>query len=562
MNELSRRQVLRSMAAVGATAAVPSWLGACAACPERTNFVWNNALQLDGVDPRAVLVPDHLEHLIEVVRAAEREGRRVRMTGAGHSFSDVALSDDYLLTPQGLSLPLTLDQSELRADCRPETLVRVQSGIQLWQLNDWLWHEQQPGLALSNLGGYDAQTIVGAAMTGTHGSGLKHGPIASQIVSLQIVSVGGEVIQLEPTHGITDASRFKGRVALHDEPMTIAGNTHGNSGAAPSVAVRLIQDDALFNAVSVSMGCMGIVYAVVLRVEPRYWLKEYRLLTTWGAVSQPDGFLDRVMHGRKIDDGDGPDPEHYEVYVNPYPSKPGDAPAKHHCILTKRYKLTRQPSRDHEQRTRGTVANWLLKLANKVSGNGGGIATFLNDHPNKAGWVIDESLKAIEDKGGYIGRGYQVFNLGEPNHVRAYGIEMAFDLSQSIEAIERVFVHAKQLRDDEQCVHSSPATLRFVKASDAPLAMQHGRATTMLEMGMLVCANGSHDLLDSYERMFMDKMNARPHWGLDLNVLEGLSEVRRLYGDEPVDAWLAAYRTLNPHGTFSGRFTDRLKLDE
>jgi hypothetical protein len=40
----------------------------------------------------------------------------------------------------------------------------------------------------------------------------------------------------------------------------------------------------------------------------------------------------------------------------------------------------------------------------------------------------------------------------------------------------------------------------------------------MLKMGMIMCANGSDELLKTYERKYIDEFKARPHWGLDLNM--------------------------------------------
>jgi hypothetical protein len=107
-------------------------------------------------------------------------------------------------------------------------------------------------------------------------------------------------------------------------------------------------------------------------------------------------------------------------------------------------------------------------------------------------------------------------------------------------------------------MHSSPPSLRFVKPSDALLAMSHGRETMMLEMGMIVCANGSNELLETYERKYIDEFNARPHWGLDLNVLQNFDQVRALYPS--ADAWLDVYKRMNARGTFNAQFTERLGI--
>ena len=46
-------------------------------------------------------------------KSAEAQQKRVRMTGSGHAFSDVAMTDDTLLSPLGLTRALPLDRSEL-----------------------------------------------------------------------------------------------------------------------------------------------------------------------------------------------------------------------------------------------------------------------------------------------------------------------------------------------------------------------------------------------------------------------------------------------------------------
>jgi hypothetical protein len=98
-----------------------------------------------------------------------------------------------------------------------------------------------------------------------------------------------------------------------------------------------------------------------------------------------------------------------------------------------------------------------------------------------------------------------------------------------------------------------------VAKSDANIAMMGGRASTMLEMGMLVCQNGATELLERYERLYIDELRARPHWGLDRNVLQSFAEVIDLYG-EPARRWHEIFRDLNRNGTFDGKFTDRMKI--
>jgi hypothetical protein len=530
---LGRRRLLGGAAALLA--------GACCPCAGTTS-TWNNAIATAGSDPEQFLTPASLAELVAIVNKAEREGKRVRMTGSGHSFSDVAQGEDYLLSPRGLVRALPLERSELRADAPEGHYVRVESGVRIRELNQYL---DRHGMALSNMGGYDAQTIVGAASTGTHGSGLHHGPIASQIVSLELVTTGGRVLKVEPDDGIT--GNFPNFL------RTPAGN----------VPAELKRDTALFNALTVSLGSMGIVYAVVLKVVPAFWLREKRIETTWGALRAPGGFLERIAGDLPpdIESDRNPhhqNPDHYEIYVSPYPRKRGHSSSLHPCLLTKRYRVPPPASRTRGERLRGRTGDHILVASARISKQGQALAEFMNDNPLLVPWVQHQSIKALVDRDDYVAKSFEVFHLGPLNAMRVDGIEMSFDLKETVAATERMFVEAMKLAKDGYH-HSSPPSLRFVEKAAAELSMANGRRTTTLEMGMLVCANGSAKLLERYERLYIDEFRARPHWGLDQNVLKSFQEVEALYGDS-ARRWLKAFRELNSNGTFDGAITDRLGI--
>ncbi len=458
------------------------------------------------------------------------------MTGSGHSFSDVAITDDILLGPDHLRESLPLDARSLRTDVPKKPgrhLVRVQCGATIRQLNSRTW---KAGLALQNLGGYDGQTIVGAAITGTHGSGLAYGPIASQIVSLQMVGVGGSLTQLEPSRGITNPRTFVERLPEDTE-----------------VPVRLVQDDDAFDAATVSMGCLGVVYAVTLEVEKRFWIRERRTLTTWSALTVPGGFVhELVATGRPpARKGEGP-PDHYEVYLSPYSKKPGEQTA----LLTERWRLDREPRRNAEDRQRGraytSIATALGLLADRV-----GVAADLFDRkPEEGPKFVETALRGLRDES-YVDRGYEVFNLGAANAARVIGVELAFDLSQTIDAVATFFGIAGRERHLGR-THSIPISLRFVGPSTAFLAMQYGRPTMMMEIGMLSGVNWAEAMLSEYSHAFLSGFAARPHWGLDLGTIRDTSTLAALYPAWP--KWRAAYHAMNPHGTFDGNFTDRIGL--
>ena len=535
---LDRRRLFQGALSAGLYNVTAGALSGCRpACPPFGQ--WNNAVGTQSARPSLIMFPTTAGELAGVVRQAETAGKRVRMTGSGHSFSDIALTDDYLLLPGRLDALLDLDRAKLKpAVADDRHLVRAQSGITIRKLNSDL---DQRGLALENLGGYDGQTIAGVAMTATHGSGLGYGPIASQIVSLQLVTVGGEVLQIEPTAGITDPQRHAGRL---DED--------------PNVRVRLVQRDDWFDAVTVSLGCMGIVYSVVLRAVTKYWIHERRSIVPWSELARPDGVIDRLIAGKKLSDQGPLDPDHYEIYVNPYPTRRSGAGPDHTCIYTERYRLDAPPPPTSDSAQRGRVGTGNL-LANPVARHlaEDTLRSFLDGASGDLLHEFHDGLLEYLEDDDYTDLSYKVFNLGDANRFRVYGIEMAFGLEQTVAATERMFELAAW-NESQNRHHTVPVSLRFVAPSRSPLAMQHGRKTCMMEIGMLVGQKGAGALLESYETAFVRDFGARPHWGLDLNVLKSEADVARLYPAWP--AWKAVYATLNAKGTFDGRVTDRLGI--
>ncbi|MFD7978441.1 D-arabinono-1,4-lactone oxidase [Streptomyces sp. NPDC059071] len=144
---------------------------------------WRNWSGSQQARPARVVRPGSTDEVAAAVKDAAREGLRLKAVGAGHSFSPVAVADGVQLRLDRLDAPHVVDAES--------GLVTVGAGMPLWKLNPLL---AAHGLALENMGDIDRQTVSGAISTGTHGSGLRFGGIATQVRALELVLADGSVV--------------------------------------------------------------------------------------------------------------------------------------------------------------------------------------------------------------------------------------------------------------------------------------------------------------------------------------------------------------------------------
>ena len=149
--------------------------------------VWQNWAGTARCRPSRILRPSGDEEIAETIGAAARAEKRVRVAGSGHSFNDIACTDEVLLS---------LDRHDRILDVdREARTVTVQAGITLGRLSEQL---ASHGLALSNLGDVGYQTLAGALATATHGTGARFGNLSTQVRSIRLVLANSSVVECSP----------------------------------------------------------------------------------------------------------------------------------------------------------------------------------------------------------------------------------------------------------------------------------------------------------------------------------------------------------------------------
>jgi xylitol oxidase len=163
--------------------------------------------------------PASVDELQELVSG----GERVRALGTGHSFSRIADTTGDLISVAGL--PATIEIDEARAK------VTVAAGVRYGELARQL-HER--GFGLRNLGSLPHISVAGACATGTHGSGITNGNLATAVTAMELVTADGELVTLSR---VRDGDRFAGAV--------------------------------------VGLGCLGVVTRLTLDIERTYEVRQY-----------------------------------------------------------------------------------------------------------------------------------------------------------------------------------------------------------------------------------------------------------------------------------------------
>ena len=472
----------------------------------RKRRTWRNHTGNQTCDPLRRYSPESLAELAEIVVEAERVGATVRAVGSGHSWSDAALTAGFLVEPKGLARPLELETELLRDAVDPDRLVRVGSGMRVRELNA---HLAGRGLALSQMGGYDAQTIAGVISTSTHGSGIGLGPFPDFVRSLDLVASGGAVHRIEPADGPTDPQAFARR--------------HSDR--------RLVQDDRVFDAALVGIGCMGLVHSVVLEVSPAYWLTEVRTPSTWERVRSDLEAGDVLRSNR-----------HYEIYLNPH--------GERRCLVT-----TRNPT-ERRGRGRGRRRNSIPEFLALLPVTPHIINLIVDLRPSLTPRLLDRALSALADEE-FTSDSYRVLNIGTANLLPAYSSEIGVPVDERrlhLEAVERITEIAARHRELGSIYHTSPIALRFVKRSRASLSMMEGRDTMMIELIQATRTEGGFELLAAYEEALYE-LEGRPHWGQVNWLSAGEQRIASLY--PRLGEWLAVHGELNESGVFDGPFSRR-----
>ena len=157
------------------------------------------------------------------IQAIVAAATKVRAVGSRHSFNTIADTSGDLVSLGSMPRVVELDPQA--------RTVTVDGGIKYGELATRL-HEN--GWALANLASLPHISVAGACATGTHGSGISNGNLATAVRGMQLVRAAGDLVE----------------VNRDDEPE-------------------------LMDAITVGLGAFGIVTRLTLSIEPTFAVRQH-----------------------------------------------------------------------------------------------------------------------------------------------------------------------------------------------------------------------------------------------------------------------------------------------
>ncbi|MEZ2126607.1 MULTISPECIES: D-arabinono-1,4-lactone oxidase [unclassified Sinorhizobium] len=183
--------------------------------------VWRNWVGNQYCVPQYKAAPETEKELAQIVAKAEEIQLPVRVAGSGHSFTPVVATSGLLLSLENLRGIQAVDKERKQ--------VTVAAGTRINEVGKSL---KALGLSLVNQGDIDSQAVAGAFTTGTHGTGITLGNLASSIAAMRIVKADGDILEIDGS------------------------------------------DRELLHASQVSVGTLGIISSMTLNVTDAYNLHE------------------------------------------------------------------------------------------------------------------------------------------------------------------------------------------------------------------------------------------------------------------------------------------------
>jgi len=369
--------------------------------------------------PSAILNPKTKEEIKSIIQGAIEEKKGIRTRGSGHSWTG-------LIETNQIFLHLDNMRGIIEVNSKEQT-IKAHAGTKLSFFGD---EGFKHNLSLPNQGDINKQSLAGATSTGTHGTGLSLQSMSNQISALTIINGKGEEVSID-------------------------------------------QASPYFEAARLSIGSLGIISDITIKLIPSYKLKVNTFTENIDeAVKKCE---ERLQKNR-----------HLEMFYFPV----GD------WSLTKIMNET-----DEEVTPKGffhkfnevIVENWLYRQMNKIASSTGRYK------------LIDKVMQSFVSSEEKIDWSHRAF----PTERDVKFMEMEYNLP--IEQFHSVFSEIKQAIKKNNFQTLLPIEIRFVKKDSIWLSPAFERDSVYFAIHTYITED-YRPYFDCIEEIFK-KNQGRPHWG-------------------------------------------------
>jgi len=213
--------------------------------PNSAPGTWTNWVGNQSFTPQTMIEVATEEEVARLVATAATQGYGVRTPGTGHSFTPIVETAGLLLDLSRLRGIIEIDPVQQQVTALPKTTIG--------DFGEPLWKQ---GLALANQGDIDTQAIAGAIATATHGSGRRFPNFSATLTGARLVDGLGNVVEVSQKE---------------------------NSDVLP--------------ALQTSLGLLGIMTQVTIKVVPAYELHAQTTVLPYGALMERfDEYVENYRH--------------------------------------------------------------------------------------------------------------------------------------------------------------------------------------------------------------------------------------------------------------------------
>ena len=480
--------------------------------PNVTVRSYNSIILCD--EYHATHIPTNIEEVRDIVKMALAKNLTVKPIGASHSATDIMCAEGIVLPMEKMDRVLGIGQ------VNGVDVVETETGITVFELSEWL-HEK--GLALAGLPhmGFRDVTVGGAIATGSHGSSTKHhGVISNIIAAIEFVDGEGEIQYLEE------------HTADPDE----------------------------FKALSASLGLLGIVTKVKLKVQ-----KQFNLAVK---VSYHDEYkmFEQGVIGQVEDCDYGqlnwfPGIGKFVKTCGKKTWRPAHREANNELLKPKFPKFIVNPFKKVLQR--GACNNTIMCMVEKAR-----YWQFKLQPP-----LVRKTWGKKRNRRNVVGPSHRMVSSHLTNDQEGF-FQMDWEIAVPARRAQDALVAIKKhIEANDTCLPLVGVFIRFAPSEDKTLLAhttsdgsdwREGEPAVFFEMPVYLPLGFSQQQFEQYERQFVEfaqilieDFSGRPHWGKNRAWTFDLAVKENSYGAN-LERFKAVMNKYDPKGVFSNKFSKHL----